>query len=344
MVLIQVLRVQPGGSQLGHIDVTGAQIGRQQSNRDTTPNGDSYRHAFLIRESRRDVKTKLPEDVDHILCAESDVERDDWVRVLAAWYSGEYVEPPDLTSAAARSTSSTSVDLDRGASIDHRRTAGGGSSAAPTANRKIHTTTADTEFPSQVPGAFGGHRRDVSLGAASVGSYRGDDEGTTTSGRPIPMARAPRGAVDLPPSSSLPNDLEAAGRASLASGPHEINLRSASALGQYADSKPMLGPPNMSAHANRHMTAGDALGLPRPMSPEKRRDESLLRTAKISGPTNAMPISNTATFKAPHPPVSSGKRDDDRRTRVKSSFWGFAGRGNSGTSLMLVRVRHLIDN
>lgn len=75
-----------GGSRLGHIVITGAQIGRQQS-RPQEVNDDSYRHAFLIRMHKREKEG----EVDHILCAETDEERDAWVDALTCYVTGRYI-------------------------------------------------------------------------------------------------------------------------------------------------------------------------------------------------------------------------------------------------------------
>ena len=82
-----------GGSLLGTIKLQGAQIGKQaQSKSYHSPSqeaieGDGqYRHAFLIREPKRKDSNTF---VDHVLCAESDAERDAWVAALLC-----YVESP----------------------------------------------------------------------------------------------------------------------------------------------------------------------------------------------------------------------------------------------------------
>ncbi|CAG8771905.1 1417_t:CDS:2, partial [Gigaspora margarita] len=68
------------GSQLGSIRLTHAQIGRQQSSNDTDKdNENSYRHAFLILEPKPGSKAQ---NTRHVLCAESDAERDEWVEAL----------------------------------------------------------------------------------------------------------------------------------------------------------------------------------------------------------------------------------------------------------------------
>jgi RalA-binding protein 1 len=75
-----------GGAHLGTIKLLNAQIGKQsqqQSNQSPQRRDDSednqYRHAFLILEPKRKDSSSL---VRHVLCAESDDERDAWVDAL----------------------------------------------------------------------------------------------------------------------------------------------------------------------------------------------------------------------------------------------------------------------
>ncbi|GME51985.1 uncharacterized protein LTHEOB_2839 [Neofusicoccum parvum] len=78
----------PGGPLLGHIKLQNAQIGRQNPRNKTNQQDDEMRHAFLILEpKRKDPTTK----VSHILCAESDDERDAWIDALL-----QYVESPEV--------------------------------------------------------------------------------------------------------------------------------------------------------------------------------------------------------------------------------------------------------
>ncbi|KAI9781952.1 MAG: hypothetical protein M1839_005545 [Geoglossum umbratile] len=77
----------PGGPHLGSIKLQNAKIGKQSQNRSdhSPPGGDSedienqYRHAFLVLEPKRKDSNSL---VRHVLCAESDAERDEWVQTL----------------------------------------------------------------------------------------------------------------------------------------------------------------------------------------------------------------------------------------------------------------------
>ncbi|KAI8976777.1 hypothetical protein BDB01DRAFT_844401 [Pilobolus umbonatus] len=69
------------GVQLGSIRLTNAQIGRQMMGGAATTNADDsvYRHAFLIVEQKRAASSHY---VRHILCANSDHDRDEWVHAL----------------------------------------------------------------------------------------------------------------------------------------------------------------------------------------------------------------------------------------------------------------------
>ncbi|KAJ7268579.1 hypothetical protein C8J57DRAFT_346729 [Mycena rebaudengoi] len=69
-----------GGRLLGSIPITDAQLGRQRGIPDDDRGG--YRHAFLIVEKGTDNR--------HVLCAESEVERDRWLESLCRWCSGSY--------------------------------------------------------------------------------------------------------------------------------------------------------------------------------------------------------------------------------------------------------------
>ena len=79
----------PGGSLLGRIHLYNAQIGKQSPNKPSNSpsraneeNEGQYRHAFLIREPKRKDSNSF---INHVLCAESDAERDSWVAALLCY-------------------------------------------------------------------------------------------------------------------------------------------------------------------------------------------------------------------------------------------------------------------
>jgi len=72
----------PGGAILGSIKLSNAQIGKQAQHAPRHDDDDSeadYRHAFLILEPKRKDSSN---HMRHVLCAESDQERDAWVEAL----------------------------------------------------------------------------------------------------------------------------------------------------------------------------------------------------------------------------------------------------------------------
>jgi len=85
----------PSGPQIGIIRLANAQIGKQsqQQAMNQSPAGreddadNQYRHAFLILEPKKKDSSSL---VRHVLCAESDDERDAWVEALM-----QYVDPEE---------------------------------------------------------------------------------------------------------------------------------------------------------------------------------------------------------------------------------------------------------
>ncbi|KAG6854533.1 hypothetical protein C0991_005445 [Blastosporella zonata] len=103
-----------GGAHLGSIHITGAQIGRQQRSEraPSTDDEKEYRHAFLIVEAKKGPGGNHPR---HVLCAESDEDRDTWVEVLVRYFTGTYSEepvkygapPPSYSSPMPRSSTSS---------------------------------------------------------------------------------------------------------------------------------------------------------------------------------------------------------------------------------------------
>jgi len=79
---------QRGGAHLGSILITGAQIGRQQrTEKLPTAENKAYQHAFLIIEAK---KRAGDMQLRHVLCADSDEERDKWVEILVRYVSGSF--------------------------------------------------------------------------------------------------------------------------------------------------------------------------------------------------------------------------------------------------------------
>lgn len=97
----------PGGPHMGTIKLLHAQIGKQSQNSTSQSNSppgteedtdNQYRHAFLILEPKKKDSSAL---VRHVLCGESDEERDQWVEALM-----EYVEAPSSDNESRGNASS----------------------------------------------------------------------------------------------------------------------------------------------------------------------------------------------------------------------------------------------
>lgn len=302
--------LQPGGQHLGHIDIKGANIGRQNS-KPSSFGDDAIRHAFLIR-----AKDKAGEDVDHILCAESDEERDHWVNMLVCCLSGEYV-PDTIASApkesqagmsakAASQAPSSSSRPPQPSNVDklrHPQKKGSRDmeilkgSAQPISqlsqdatNQKLFGTPqyVDTSNRQNAQDTAKDvkHRREMSAGQSSTAS--GPDDNSNSSVH-RGMRQHAHGS-SLPGSTSMPANLD-----QIASPDGQPTM------GQQTGSHRFARPLNASGQTD---TSADASN--RPKSPDRRM--------KISAPSGGMPIG--ADF----------KRKEDRRNKAKSSFWDFAGR------------------
>ena len=96
----------PGGAHLGTIRLRNAQIGKQSQSRSSSSPSRSpddldnqYRHAFLILEPKKKDSSSL---VRHVLCAESDLERDAWVSALLQYVDdGSGDDQPSTASKLA---------------------------------------------------------------------------------------------------------------------------------------------------------------------------------------------------------------------------------------------------
>lgn len=95
----------PGGPQIGAIRVSHAKIGSQKADEAATPDSDDhYRHAFLIQEPKKKDSTVY---VRHILCAESDQDRDQWVAALLHYVENDGQKEGESPTASSFSTATS---------------------------------------------------------------------------------------------------------------------------------------------------------------------------------------------------------------------------------------------
>ncbi|KAI9248135.1 hypothetical protein EDC94DRAFT_625220 [Helicostylum pulchrum] len=137
------------GTQLGSIRLTNAQIGRQMpgSSQASEEYNSVYRHAFLIVEQKRVGSTHY---VRHILCANSDDDRDDWVQALL-----ENIHIEEDPIALTKSTSSSSSSSKKKKEEKPRKLSKGeirAISATPISHLKLDSVAnADMEKLTSVP-------------------------------------------------------------------------------------------------------------------------------------------------------------------------------------------------
>ncbi|KAK3354336.1 hypothetical protein B0H65DRAFT_8847 [Neurospora tetraspora] len=139
----------PGGAHLGTIKLQKAQImtqiGKQghQGAEDSPARGpgmenpdNQYRHAFVIREPKKKDPTSV---TTHVLCAESDRERDEWVSALLRWI--------DYTDDEKDDRSKKNQTHDRHDSNTSERTNGGH-------NKKQHVETLGRSYDTTKQGGL----------------------------------------------------------------------------------------------------------------------------------------------------------------------------------------------
>ncbi|KIY70813.1 RhoGAP-domain-containing protein [Cylindrobasidium torrendii FP15055 ss-10] len=360
-----------GGTHLGSITITGAQIGRQQRS-DRTASGDDekeYRHAFLVVEAKRGPGGSHPR---HVLCAESDIERDGWVEMLVRYFSGTYSEEPltigvsssssssskppppaynnNPTASPAHSTASIPPSYDQPPSVDRERTPRKPSRGLSKDDISISRAQpipmhhSDTSNPKLFPNPYSEYSRSDSPAKSLHESSPVDVH------VPFPDSRRaermqPGQPSSLPDSSPLSN----------ATGFPE---RANSELGHYAEPQTPRPPraqpppkrhdspererPRVLERRSIHPSLTSTHSLPNNRTPSPDKDPRLLKTStpgKISGPMNGAPI--PAGFKfgagpkdAPSTPEPPPTTSNDRREKAKSrSFWGF-GRPAAGSEKM----------
>ncbi|KAI0372788.1 RhoGAP-domain-containing protein [Pilatotrama ljubarskyi] len=322
-----------GGTHLGSITITGAQIGRQQRTPEKREGDEDneYRHAFLIIEPKRGPNGATAR---HVLCAESDEERDSWVEELVRYVTGTYNDeqvpvsniggpsPVALSSVAQqaaqpRSSTSSNPPTDLQTTPVRRSTkeiviAKGPampiSQLAPdSSNAKLFNATAYPEMPSNSPA------------------------------KSIAPSVAERLEADVPLSSSLPvtSPLVEEPETTLA-----LGQRANSELGHYPDlvdqrATATRSPEQIKRNKMKRMSMKPPSIPERSSSPEKDAGPNTPRVdahgkVKISGPMNGTPIPAGYKFggkDAPPqeqpPPLPTA---NDRREKTKSrtfKTWGF---------------------
>ncbi|KAF8899653.1 hypothetical protein CPB84DRAFT_1137485 [Gymnopilus junonius] len=356
-----------GGAHLGSIAITGAQIARQHRTErpPSTDDEKEYRHAFLIVEAKKGPGGNHPR---HVLCAESDEDRDSWVEMLVRYYTGVYSE--DLVfnpTSGLTSVQSPSV------------------AAASQQFAQPRTSTSSADIPStprNKPTNRGVPREDISKGSAmpisllppdasntklfqsvptsedyvrssspsrSVDPSPIDRQGPSASGGFDPQKRMLERNLGLP--SSLPDPSPLTSAQPFQPDVANTGQRANSELGHYSDLQDNRSGPGVKnlrqhspeQHRSREEGRKSFYPTPNPVvpsstaastppdrvpSPEKLDGAGKV---KISGPMNGAPIPSGFKFGGKES-SSTDATNNDRREKAKSrSFWGF-GKANGDKS------------
>ncbi|BGP44259.1 Rho GTPase activating protein [Rhodotorula kratochvilovae] len=286
----------PGGTKLGEIPLHAAAIGRQSS-RATDAGEDAYLHAFLIR-----TQTDKEHDADHILCAENDDARDRWVQALTTLQprAGAAAKANGLVAPGAAEKAQPALPL--------------------SAQQQVPTLVSpDTDSPPSAPKE---RRRSGSGPPSSAGLEQAAGAPTQSGGL------SARTAGELPPSVSLPSNLDGLARGMPAlEGAASKKISTISEVGE-------AGVPAASASSSQR-GAGGKLQAPasrrpsadRPLSPSRADSGGPVpqlptvtkySASDVSGPMNAVPLPSGYDFKKA-----------ERAKKTKSSFWAFASRNSS---------------
>ncbi|CDO74684.1 hypothetical protein BN946_scf184671.g7 [Trametes cinnabarina] len=329
-----------GGTHLGSITITGAQIGRQQRTAEKREGDEDneYRHAFLIIEAKRGPNGATAR---HVLCAESDEERDSWVEELVRYVSGTYNDEQGPVSSNVGGPSP--VAMSSAAQSGQPRSS---TSSTPSTDSQTTPTRRSTKeiVIAKGPAMPISQLAPDSSNAKLFSSTSYSDLASSSPAKSIAPSIAPSVAErlegDVPMSSSLPvsSPLVEEPETSIA-----LGQRANSELGHYPDLVDQRAASSRSPEQirrnkdkRRSMKPMKTPSIPeRSSSPEKDATPNTPRVdahgkVKISGPMNGTPIPAGYKFgkDAPppeQPPMPSSTRDRAEKTKSRTAFkgWGF---------------------
>lgn len=332
------------GDHLGTIPLAAAQIGRQHKNQDS---GDkAYRHAFLIIE---DDKRKSGSPPRHVLCAESDADRDSWVQALVRAVRGEFIErtasatsssrPPstfkDPIPDAPRPSTSSSIrsDIAKGPEIPRRQQSKDNVSQPLSAQPLSNVSRDDSNAKLFDKGV-----------APMLINAREDRKPSVEMDRAAPSittANIVNHNLAMISSASAPADVS--GRSSSLSVPLELSTTASKTSNDpehlpSPSTTPIKNPRRQSMMPLKSGAAMEALkGAPPPRAPPLQtslqptreipdspdRDQNRIQRDLISGPTGGAPIPAGFRFGA----IKDQAEQDKERKHKSMRLWGFGKQG-----------------
>ncbi|KAF2221583.1 hypothetical protein BDZ85DRAFT_201435, partial [Elsinoe ampelina] len=179
----------PGGAQLGAIKLQYASIGRQtaKSAQEELDEEHQFRHAFLVLEPKKRDKQNY---VKHVLCAESDEERDAWVKCLM-----QYVENPEESRRPLTARQLTAPDSPKSPRVhksmnDIRRQDPQSSANSPEMQSQLRAVIYDNTTAADAP-VMGG------LTVANSPSPPLDDPEERMPNTPLPVISGPKNGMKI---------------------------------------------------------------------------------------------------------------------------------------------------
>ncbi|KAF8327759.1 uncharacterized protein EI90DRAFT_3066940 [Cantharellus anzutake] len=302
-----------GGQHLGSIYLGGAQIGRQQQ-RSGIPSDDdnAFRHAFLIIEGKKQSSSS----VRHVLCGESDTDRECWIDALSMAVAVE----DDRLNTAPQPTSVNTGLMQR---------------PATTRSSTSSSVVSPTDLPTAKPTARRAASRDDMNNVREMGNGSSVDLPATA--MPVPdsntVVRKIMGkgnGSSVPFSSSMPTSLDHLSQ-------NGQIPRASSELGHYpdmADNRPNPSAPRPRVASYNPAMSGSksSLGGSRDLSLDSgvtTTTSSKGKVISISGPSNGMPIPPGYSFGVKD--SAAGETNNERERKVKSGIFTRLTKGIHGS-------------
>ncbi|CAH7672802.1 hypothetical protein PPACK8108_LOCUS7637 [Phakopsora pachyrhizi] len=315
-----------GGTKLGFLGITGAQIGRQQQQR---------------------MHKEKEGEVDHILCAETDKERDAWVEALTCYVSGCFVsaEGTMSTSESSNRTPTGITSSPASNSRSRRQTSLDGFNRSETSlfnPQHQSSTSQDMRGETKTKIRDSGMPKSNSSNQATV-STKSDlqaplSKAAIAKEQALPMRRST--SKEHPLKQELlnvaPETRDQFSRAKSSFANHQDNLNRqklleywGNQLGNPANNGPttpcpmqarllqqaQLSPQQDQTNSDAKSALNSSIDCPHTPDPQR---------PNILGPMNGAPITGGYRLK----PV------EEKRAKFRSAFWGFGGR-NAGSGKLI---------
>ncbi|EIW58705.1 uncharacterized protein TRAVEDRAFT_29197 [Trametes versicolor FP-101664 SS1] len=325
-----------GGTHLGSIVIAGAQIGRQQRTPEKREGDEDneYRHAFLIIEAKRAPNGSTAR---HVLCAESDQERDSWVEELVRYVTGTYNDEQVPVSSVS---GPSPVSMSSAAQSPAPRSSTSSNPPTDLQTTPVRRTTKEMVVIAKGPAMPISQLAPDGSNAKLFGGAAYPEMVSNSPAKSLAPSFSERVEVDAPPlSSSLPVSSPLVEEPETSVG---LGQRANSELGHYPDlvdqrTATARSPEQIKRNKMKRMSMKPPSIPERSSSPEKDAGPNTPRVdahgkVKISGPMNGTPIPAGYKFggkDAPppeQPPPLPTTTSNDRREKTKSRTfknWGF---------------------